>query len=72
MKRLKKQHNKQKSDDGAIQEAPQHQSFVRAARQLGCDDDEHAFEKRLKRVASSPPPKPDKSKPKQKKKNPAK
>jgi len=70
MKRLKKQHNKRKSEDGAIREASQYQSFVKAAKELECDDDEHAFEKRLKQVASSPPPKPDK--PKAQKKNPAK
>jgi hypothetical protein len=69
IKRLKKQLNKRKSEDGAINETPQYQSFVRAAKELGCDDDEHAFEKRLKQVASSPPPKPDKPK---RKKNPAK
>jgi len=48
----------------------QRDSFVEAARELGCDDDEQAFEKRLKEVATSPPPKSDK--PKSKKKNPAK
>ena len=48
----------------------QKQKFIEAARQLGCDKDEEAFEKRLKGVATSPPPKPDK--PKTKKKNPAK
>lgn len=48
----------------------QHERFIEAARELGCDDDEQAFEERLKRVAESPPQKPDK--PKTKKKNPAK
>lgn len=48
----------------------QSKRFVEAARALQCDEDEQAFEKRLKEVATSPPPKPDK--PKTKKKNPAK
>jgi hypothetical protein len=47
----------------------QHEAFAQAARELGCDDDEEAFEKRLKAVASAPPPKPAK---KSKTKKPAK
>lgn len=35
----------------------QHARFVDAARDLGCDDDEAAFDKALKRIASAPPPK---------------
>lgn len=50
----------------------QSDSFKDAARELGCDDDEQAFEERLKRVAESPPPKPDNPKRKHKKEDPAK
>ena len=37
--------------------AHQHQDFVKAARELGTDESEEAFDKVLKRVASAPPPK---------------
>jgi hypothetical protein len=40
--------------------------FVAAARELGCDDSEEAFDKKLKAIASAPSPKPAK-KPKTKK-----
>jgi hypothetical protein len=30
---------------------------------IGCDEDEAAFEKRLREIAKTPPPKPDKKKP---------
>lgn len=35
----------------------QHGQFVKAARDLGVDESEEAFDKVLKRVASAPPPK---------------
>jgi len=35
----------------------QHADFVKAARELGVDESEEAFDKVLKRVASAPPPK---------------
>jgi hypothetical protein len=35
----------------------QHQDFVKAARELGADESEEAFDKVLKRIASAPPPK---------------
>lgn len=44
----------------------QSQEFLEAARALGCDDDEDAFDAKLKAVASAPPPKTTK-KPKGKK-----
>jgi hypothetical protein len=47
----------------------QRKRFEEAARELGCDDDEATFEKRLRDVAISPPTY-DKIKPKRKK-NPA-
>jgi hypothetical protein len=37
--------------------------FKRAAKDAQCDEDEAAFEKRLKKIAKAPPPKPDKKKP---------
>lgn len=52
-------------------EKSQAERFVTAARELGCDDGEEAFDKKLKAVASAPPPKPTK-KPKTKTKKPAK
>jgi hypothetical protein len=60
------------SNDGnhTSRQSEQAERFAKAARELGCDNDEKAFEKRLKEVATSPPPKPNKAK--QKKKNPAK
>jgi hypothetical protein len=51
------------ADDGQAQ----HQRFKELARELGCDEDEGAFEEALKKVASAPPlPKhePKKRKPK--------
>ncbi len=47
----------------------QSNKFATAARELGCDDDEEAFDKKLKAVASAPPPKDT---PKKKVKKPAK
>jgi|GEM_PF-4862919 len=38
-------------------EAQQHREFVKAARELGADESEEAFDKVLKRVAKAPPPK---------------
>jgi hypothetical protein len=49
--------------------AQQSKDFIEAARSLGCDDDEDAFDAKLKAVASAPPPKPEK---KSKTKKPAK
>jgi hypothetical protein len=37
--------------------AEQLKAFQKAARELGCDDDEKAFDKVLKKIASAPPPK---------------
>lgn len=37
----------------------QHERFVRAARELGCDNSEEAVDELMKRVASSPPPRKD-------------
>ena len=37
---------------------PQVERFKEAARMLGCDEDEAAFEERLKWIAQAPPSKP--------------
>jgi hypothetical protein len=37
--------------------ADQHQEFVKAARELGCDEDETAFDRALGKIAKAPPPK---------------
>ena len=36
-----------------LTEAEQIEAFKRAARELGCDDDEKAFDKKLKKVATA-------------------
>ena len=38
----------------------QAQRFIDKARELGCDEDEAAFEKRLRKIATAPPPAPGK------------
>jgi hypothetical protein len=35
----------------------QHKHFIKAARELGCNEDPVAFDKMLKKVASAPPAK---------------
>ena len=45
---------KRKTQESAVQ---QHREFVKAARELGCDEDPATFDKVLKRIASAPPPK---------------
>lgn len=45
---------------------PQSKAFVKAARELGCDTSEEAFDRALKKVASSPPKKAVKPKKKEK------
>jgi len=49
------------------QSADKNQSakFKRAARELGCDEDEAAFDKRLREIAKASPPKQQKPKKKQ-------
>lgn len=51
-------------------ETRQVQGFIEKAKELGCDEDEAAFESRLRKIAQVAPPQP-KSKPK-KTKTPAK
>jgi len=36
----------------------QPERFKRAAREIGCDEDEAAFEERLRKIAKAVPPKP--------------
>jgi hypothetical protein len=45
----------------------QHGKFASAARELGCDEDEAAFDERLRKIAKAQPPKEDKPKRKPKK-----
>ena len=39
-------------------DTPQGDKFKELARELECDDDEAAFDERLKKLAKAPPPKP--------------
>ena len=41
---------------------PQLDKFKDLARELECDEDEDAFDERLKKLAKAPPPKADKAK----------
>jgi hypothetical protein len=41
---------------------PQSERFIETARELGCDEDEAAFDEKLKRIATAKPAKPAKSK----------
>jgi hypothetical protein len=36
----------------------QHKRFIETARELGCDEDEAAFDEKLKRIATAKPSKP--------------
>ena len=45
------------------QTTTQRQRFIEKARELGCDEDEAAFEERLRKITKAPPPAPDKKKP---------
>ena len=45
------------SKDSKPTPVQQHREFVKAARELGTDESEAAFDKVLKRIASAPPPK---------------
>ena len=46
-----------------MKENPQKQKFIDKARELGCDEDEAAFEERLRTIAKAQPPAPEKKKP---------
>jgi hypothetical protein len=48
----------------------QKEKFIDKARELGCDEDEAAFEKRLRKIAKATPP-PHKDTKREKKKAPA-
>ena len=45
------------SKERPLKPSDQHREFVKAARELGCDESEEAFDKVLRKVASAPPPK---------------
>lgn len=47
--------------------SPQSERFKKAARELGCDENEEAVDELMKRVASSPPPRKDEKTPKKEK-----
>jgi hypothetical protein len=52
---------RKKVDDHPGSEKDQRQRFIETARELGCDEDEAAFEEKLKRIATAKPkslPKP--------------
>lgn len=40
--------------DGKKSESTQHDKFANKARELGCDEDEAAFEDRLRRIVPKP------------------
>jgi hypothetical protein len=55
---------KRNRDSGAAEKnTSQTAKFKEAARTLGCDEDEAAFEERLKKIAKATPPKPENKKP---------
>jgi hypothetical protein len=41
---------------------PQSEKFVEKARELGCNEDEAAFDERLRKIAKATPPQPGKKK----------
>lgn len=43
-------------------EKRQHERFIETARELGCDEDEAAFDEKLKKVAGHKPPKAESKK----------
>ena len=45
-----------KRKDDALTPDEQHGEFVKAAREIGTDESEDAFDKVLRKVASAPPP----------------
>ena len=45
---------------------PQSQRFIETARELGCDEDEAAFDEKLRRIASAKPKRKVPAQPKQK------
>jgi hypothetical protein len=47
------------SESKKSREGTQKQRFIDKARELGCDEDEVAFEERLRKIAKAPPPKPE-------------
>jgi hypothetical protein len=47
----------------ASQIDPQGKAFIKVARDLGCDEDEAAFEDRLRKIAKTTPPKSEALKP---------
>jgi len=56
--------------DSRTKAKTQRQTFIDKARELGCDEDEAAFEERLRKIAKATPP-PRKDTKREKKKAPA-
>jgi len=55
-----------------VEKTKQSQKFIKSARDLGCSEDEKAFDKTLKKLGSTPPPDTVKARKKEKPKKPAK
>jgi hypothetical protein len=53
---------KSRSTNPQESQIEQSKRFIEAARELGCDEDEAAFDEKLKRIATAKPAKPAKSK----------
>jgi hypothetical protein len=51
----KADHETEKSNEQPAIGKPQHERFIETARELGCDEDEAAFEEKLKRIATAKP-----------------
>lgn len=57
MRKARMPKSKDAEFDAKEQMKSQHRTFVKAARELGCDEDPAAFDKTLKQIASAPPAK---------------
>jgi hypothetical protein len=62
----KPDHETEKSNEQPAIEKTQHERFIETARELGCDEDEAAFEEKLRRIATVKPRNKGPEKPKQK------
>jgi len=55
----KADHETEKSNEQPAIGKTQHERFIETARELGCDEDEAAFDEKLRRIATAKPkPKP--------------
>ena len=53
-----------KTPTGKAADKAQSRRFIEAARELGCDEDEAAFDEKLRKVGAPKPPDPKAQKPK--------